>query len=301
MLLNLAKGSTPVISPTQEIAAYEAIWTRFSTFAKVADLFRRYDHALPSVVARELEIPAQELESIKLVLTALLPFHKFAALFYNDFEYPQRLKDARHPVELLYYQGALDLLSSRSVAVVGARRASEDGIKRAKRLARMLVEHDFTVMSGLAEGIDTAAHTAALEAGGRTIAVIGTPLNAFYPRANLQLQRDIARSYLLISQVPFYLYSQQDYRKNRFFFPERNKVMSALSEATVIVEASETSGSLTQAEAAIQQGRQLFILNSCFERGLDWPQKFEAKGAIRVVDGSEILEHLKPVEHDEPE
>ncbi len=297
MLLNLAQGSTPVISPTHEIAAYEAIWTRVSTFPKVADLFRRSNHALPSAVARELGIPDQELETIKLVITALLPFHRFAALFYNDFEYPQRLKDARHPVELLYYQGALDLLSSRSVAVVGARRASEEGVKRAKRLARMLVEHDFTVMSGLAEGIDTAAHTAALEAGGRTIAVIGTALNAIYPRENLQLQRDIARSYLLISQVPFYLYSRQDYRKNRFFFPERNKTMSALSEATVIVEAGETSGALVQAEAAIQQGRKLFILNSCFERGLDWPQRFEAKGAIRVVDGSEILKQLGSAAH----
>jgi DNA processing protein len=293
MLLNLAQGTTPVISPTQEIAAYEAIWTRVATVAKVADLFRRHNHALPSTVARELGISDQELEAIALVIPALLPFERFAALFYSGPGYPQRLKDARNPAEVLYYQRALDLLSSRSVAVVGSRRASEAGLKRARRLAKMLVEQGFTVMSGLAEGIDTAAHTAALEAGGRTIAVIGTALNVAYPRANLQLQRHIARSYLLISQVPFYLYSRQDYRKNRFFFLERNKTMSALSEATIIVEAGETSGALVQAEAAIQQGRKLFILNSCFERGLDWPQKFEAKGAIRVVDGSEICRQLE--------
>lgn len=292
MLLNLVEGSTPIISPVQEIAAYEALWMRFSTVTKMANLFQQFNHGLPSQVAQALEIPATEIESIKYVIASLLPFHKFAALFYNDFEYPDRLKDAKHPIELLYYQGALDLLSSRSVAVVGARAASADGIRRAKRLARLLVEHNFTVMSGLAQGIDTAAHTAALEAGGRTIGVIGTALNAIYPRENLQLQRDIAQNYLLLSQVPFYLYSKQDYRKNRFFFPERNKTMSALSEATVIVEASESSGSLTQAEAAIQQGRKLFILNSCFDQGLAWPEKFLLKGAIRVVDGSEILEHL---------
>jgi DNA processing protein len=297
MLLNLAGESTPVISPTEEIAAYEAIWTRFSTFPKVANLFRQFDHALPSKVAHDEGISAEEISAIKAEIAKLLPFHKFAALFYNDFEYPQRLKDAKHPVEVLYYRGALDLLSSKSIAIVGARKASEEGIRRARKLARLLVEHDFTVMSGLAQGIDTAAHTAALDAGGRTIAVIGTALHAVYPRENAQLQAAIAKNYLLISQVPFYHYSRQDYRRNRFFFPERNKTMSALSEATIIVEASESSGSLTQAEAAIQQKRKLFILNSCFERGLEWPEKFLAKGAIRVVEGVDILEHLNVSEN----
>jgi DNA processing protein len=284
--------ATSVISPVEEIAAYEALWTRYGTFPKLAELFRQYNHALPSTVAQAEGIPVEELSRIRAAVAALMPYPQFSALFYEDFEYPERLKDARNPVEVLYYRGAIDLLSSRSVAVVGARQASEAGIRRARKLAKLLVQHDFTVMSGLAQGIDTAAHTAALEAGGRTIAVIGTALNEVYPRENLELQKTIARRYLLISQVPFYLYSQQDYRRNRFFFPERNKTMSALSEATVIVEASESSGSLTQAEAAIQQGRKLFILNSCFERGLDWPEKFLKKGAIRVVDGSEIVDHL---------
>lgn len=292
MLLNLIEGSAPVISPVEEIAAYEAIWTRFSTFPRLANLFQCFNHDLPSVVAKAEGITSKEIADIKTVIARLLPFHKFAALFYNDFEYPQKLKDARHPVEVLYYRGALDLLSSKSVAIVGARKASEDGLRRARKLARLLVENDFTIMSGLAKGIDTAAHTAALEAGGRTIAVIGTSLHTVYPRENEQLQANIARNYLLLSQVPFYYYSRQSYLTNRFFFPERNKTMSALSEATVIVEASESSGSLTQAEAAIQQKRKLFILNSCFEQGLEWPEKFLAKGAIRVVEGSEILEHL---------
>jgi DNA processing protein len=258
----------------------------------VATLFRDSNHDLPSRVARAQGISSEEIADIKAAIAQLLPFHKYAALFYNDFEYPPRLEDAKHPIEVLYYRGALDLLSSRSIAVVGARKASEEGKRRAGKLARLLVKHDFTIMSGLAQGIDTAAHTAALEASGRTIAVIGTPLYTVYPRENAQLQANIAQNYLLLSQVPFYYYSRRDYRSNRAFFPERNKTMSALSEATVIVEASESSGSLTQAEAAVQQGRKLFILNSCFERGLEWPDRFLAKGAIRVVEGAEILEHL---------
>ena len=292
MLLNLSGSITPVISPTEEIAAYETLWTQIPGFSKIAALFRQSDHELPSQVAQQQGISLEAIASTKAAIAQLLPFHQFAALFYNDFEYPQRLKDARHPIEVLYYRGSLDLLSSKSIAIVGARKATEDGRRRAGKLARLLVQHNYTIMSGLAQGIDTAAHTAALDAGGRTIAVIGTPLYTVYPRENAQLQADIARNYLLLSQVPFVYYSRQDYRTNRFFFPERNKTMSALSEATIIVEASDSSGSLTQAEAALQQGRKLFILNSCFERGLEWCDRFLAKGAIRVVDGSEILEHL---------
>lgn len=291
-MLALVGDRTAVSSPVTEIAAYEALWTRYTTGPRIARLFRQFNHALPSQVAREIGIPEQAIESIRFGVAAMLPFERFSGLFYNDTDYPQRLRDAKYPPEVLYYQGKLDLLSSPSVAVVGSRRASEAGLHRARRLSRFLVNHGFTVMSGLAQGIDTAAHTAAIEAGGRTIAVIGTPLHAVYPRENLQLQRHIARDQLLLSQVPFYLYSRQDSRKNRFFFPERNKTMSALSQALVIVEASENSGTLAQAAAAIQQGRKLFILNSCFASGLAWPEQLLAQGAIRVIDGSEILRGL---------
>ena len=188
--------------------------------------------------------------------------------------------------------GALDLLSSRSVSVVGARKASLEGRKRAEKLAWLLVENGFTVMSGLADGIDTAAHKAAIKAGGNTIAVIGTPLNETYPKTNARLQAEISKNHLVVSQVPFYHYSTHDYRWNRSFFPERNKTMSALSQATIIVEASDSSGSLTQAKAAIAQDRKLFILDSCFGKGLSWPEEFLKKGATRLKDISQVLEHL---------
>jgi len=295
MLLNLSQdtgSSTPVTCSIQEIAAYEALWMRCSTCTRVSNLFRQFDHDLPSRVAQAVGIAEQDIESVRLTIAALLPFDRFGVVFYHSGNYPQRLTDAKHPIEALYYQGLLDLLSAKSVAVVGTRRPTEAGIRRAQKLVRLLVAQDLSVMSGLAQGIDTAAHTAAIEAGGRTIAVIGTPLHTAYPRENLLLQREIAQNHLLISQVPFYLYTQQDYRKNRFFFLERNKTMSALSEATVIVEASDRSGTLNQAEAALQQGRKLFILNSCFEAGMEWPDRLLGRGAVRVVDGSEILEYL---------
>src|SRR5208282_1639974 len=154
---------------------------------------------------------------------------------------------------------------------------------------RALVEKDFTVVSGLASGIDTAAHSTAIEANGRTIAVIGTPLGINYPPENRALQDCIANNFLLISQVPVLRYSRQAVPQNRLFFPERNITMSALTDATIIVEAGETSGTLTQARAALIQGRKLLIFASLFERpDLTWPATFEARGAIRVRDTNDI-------------
>jgi DNA processing protein len=141
----------------------------------------------------------------------------------------------------------------------------------------------------LAAGIDTAALTAAVERGGPVAAVIGTPLGVVYPRENRGLQELIARDHLLISQVPVLRYAVQAPPQNRLFFPERNVTMSALTEGTIIVEAGETSGTLTQARAALHQGRKLFILDSCFNRtDITWPARFEAEGAIRVRTSEDI-------------
>ena len=149
------------------------------------------------------------------------------------------------------------------------------------------------MVSGLATGIDTMAHKTAMEENGRTIAVIGTPLSHSYPRENSVLQQHIGEHFLVISQVPLKRYESQTYRSNRSFFPERNVTMSALTEATVIVEAGETSGTLFQARAALRQNRKLFILDSCFQDPrLTWPAKLEAKGAIRVKDYDDINRSL---------
>jgi DNA processing protein len=207
-------------------------------------------------------------------------------------DYPMGLRDARHPVELLYYQGTWELTETRCVAVVGSRKPTPDGLERAERLARELVARNFTVVSGLAAGIDTAAHRAAMESGS-TIAVIGTPLGSYYPPQNRDLQDQIAREFLVISQVPVLRYRKQAVSHNRFFFPQRNVTMSALTEATVIVEAGETSGTLIQARAALHQRRKLFILNSCFERkDITWPAHFESRGAIRVREPEDVWKAL---------
>jgi DNA processing protein len=183
------------------------------------------------------------------------------------------------------------------IAVVGTRNPSDDGKARAAKLTRLLVADGYTIVSGLARGIDTIAHTTAMSADGLTIAVLGTPITEFYPPENRDLQRQIADQHLVISQVPIVRYSQQHVRANRYFFPERNATISALTEATVIVEAGETSGTLVQARHALKQKRKLFILDNCFRNpSLTWPETFTRQGAIRVSNYEDIKRHLAPAD-----
>jgi DNA processing protein len=186
--------------------------------------------------------------------------------------------------------GNAELMNKPSIAIIGSRAASIDGLKRASKLTKMLVKNGFVIISGLAEGIDTAVHQACLKENGQTIAVIGTPLNYCYPNNNKDLMQEIAKNHLVISQIPFIRYEKMDLKIKSKFFPERNKTMSAISDATVIVEASDRSGTLTQARAALDQGRPLFILQNNFENTyLEWPKEFEQKGAIRVKNIDDIL------------
>ncbi len=279
------------VSPFREMGAYEALWCqKGTTFKSLATKFAEHPGSLPSHF-----VSPEEAEDC-----AAFVFNKFeeadirfGVRVHGTGEYPHKLRDAANPVEVLYYQGWWDLVASRSVAVVGTRKPSREGLARTRKLVRCLVADDFTVVSGLAAGIDTTAHRTAIEEGGRTVAVIGTPLSHTYPHENEELQRQIAGDFLVLSQVPLKRYESQDYRSNRNFFPERNRTMSALTEATIIVEAGETSGTLFQARAALQQNRKLFILESCFQNpDLTWPSRFEARGAIRVRDYDDIKRNL---------
>lgn len=179
----------------------------------------------------------------------------------------------------LFFSGDLSLLDKPSVAIVGSRAATDVGRKRSSRLAKELVESGFVVVSGLAAGVDAAAHKAAIESGGSTIAVIGTPLDRAYPAENAALQEEIHRHHLLVS--PFRL-GERTFKSS---FPKRNRVMAAITDATVIVEASDTSGSLHQAAECVQLGRWLFIAKSLVDNpNLTWPEKFlKAGGKTKVL------------------
>jgi DNA processing protein len=179
--------------------------------------------------------------------------------------------------------GDLSLIDRPRVAIVGARKATREGRQRATQLARDCARAGVVVVSGLAEGIDHAAHTAAIDHGGKTIAVIGTPLDKVYPTKHAGLQRRIYREHLLLS--PF-SWGDKFVPSN---FPERNRIMARLAMATVIIEASDTSGSLHQAVESLEVGHAVFIAAAVLDNPkLTWPRRFigDDKPLARVLRAS---------------
>lgn len=281
------------VNTRAEMGAYEYLWRQPNTSTKkLAELFEANPGQLPSELVDD-----EAAESTASEVVAQLTkrgIRRFGVRINGTPDYPSGLRDATEPIELLYFLGSWELAEApRRVAVVGTRKITPEGAARTRKLVRALVEHDFTIVSGLAQGVDTIAHQTAIESGARTIAVIGTPISEVYPRENADLQRRIASEFLLVSQVPVLRYKAQGPNGNRLFFPERNKTMSALTDATIIVEASETSGTLIQAKAALDQGRKLFILESNFHnQAITWPARFEKLGAIRVREFEDIRREL---------
>lgn len=206
---------------------------------------------------------------------------------------PLNSAERRHAPPQLWTQGDESLLRlGRRVAVVGTRHPSDLGRRRAACLAKDLVAEGITVVSGLAAGIDTVAHLSAIEAGGRTIAVIGTGLDRAYPAENAELQTRIAAEQLLVSQFPPGMPIQ---RKN---FPQRNRTMALIADVSVIIEASDTSGTLSEGWEALRLGRPLFLLKSLAEsKDLAWVTEMRRYGAMVLSELEELLEVL-PADHD---
>lgn len=193
--------------------------------------------------------------------------------------------EQKHAPDSIFAAGDIGMLRTGArISIVGSRKASQDGIARARRLAKLLVAQNAVVVSGLAEGIDTAAHTAAIEAGGRTLAVIGTPLDKSYPKKNEALQKQIQDEHLLISQFPI------GYPTTPKSFPMRNRTMALFSDATVIMEAANNSGSLHQGWEALRLGRSLFIAKAIVDDDTkNWTDDMLHYGA-RVLSNDSIEE-----------
>lgn len=211
-------------------------------------------------------------------------------------ERPLNEVEQKHAPARLFAAGDLGLVRGGTrVAIVGTRKPSPEGLRRARKLAAALAKQGVTVVSGLAEGIDTAAHLAAIAAGGRTVAVLGTPLDRAYPLQNHQLQQRIMAEHLALSPFP------AGSRVLPGNFPYRNRVMALLSDATVIMEAGEASGALYQGWEAIRLGRLLFIPRSVAAAAdLTWPQKMLRYGAQVLTDVRSVTSLLPVVPATEP-
>ncbi len=206
---------------------------------------------------------------------------------------PLNETEHRNAPPVLWYEGDVSLLRrSRRVSVVGTRAVSDDGRRRTVRLVRELVKRQVTVVSGLAAGVDTVAHRYAMTFHGKTIAVLGTGLDTAYPRENAELQSEIARAHLIVTQFP------PGHRGAKTTFPQRNRTMALISDATVIIEAGEGSGTLHQGWEALRLGRPLFLLKSVVDSGLAWPKEMLDYGAMVLSEPNDLFHTIRPADHD---
>ncbi|WP_324192223.1 DNA-processing protein DprA [Nocardia puris] len=230
-----------------------------------------------SEAARVFEQALRDVESWK---QAPFQMHTFM-----DRSYPERLRSVRQMPPVVFTRGVL-VPREVGVCVVGSRNASDYALKFADDVSRELVTHGVTVISGLARGIDTTAHRAALEAGGRTVAVLGNGLDHAYPRENRELQERIAECGMLLTHF------LPEYGPSRWSFPARNVTMSAYGSATVIVEAGEKSGTRIQAREAVAHGRPV-ILNSSVAQSISWGRAMSSEPGVHIAEApADAIEHV---------
>ena len=204
-----------------------------------------------------------------------------------DDDYPVNLRVIDNLPPFLFYRGEFQPGDAYSVAVVGTRVPSPEGLARARKIAGHLAEHGVTVLSGLARGIDTASHDATLKAGGRTIAVLGSGIRRVYPRENAGLAERIAATGAVVSQF------WPDTAPTSYTFPRRNVVTSGMGQGTVVVEASATSGAKMQARLAIEHGKQVFLLASLVTTR-DWARSYLKRPRVHeVADVDDVIRVLR--------
>ncbi|HKB78477.1 MAG TPA: DNA-processing protein DprA [Thermoanaerobaculia bacterium] len=284
------------VSPRDLCIAYARL--PFLTPARIR-LLREHFETLPNAQAAPpallqglLSIDAAQAEQVKNPLRSELERTAVAALrssavTLEDPEYPRLLRETVDPPPALFYRGGLALLDRPLLAMVGSRRASPYGMNAAAHLARQLVSAGIAIVSGLARGIDAASHLAALDAGGATIAVLGTGIDVVYPRSHGRLHESIAERGLILTEFP---HGTPPLAGN---FPVRNRIISGMTLGTVIVEATGRSGSLITARLAAEQGREVFAVpGSIFAAGSEGPHRLAQYGAKLVHDANDILEEL---------
>ena len=284
----VALNMTPGIGPRaaakllERFGSAEAVYS--ATRAELEKL-RLIPEAVDSIIARDLFVRAEaEIETVRKLGADLL--------ILDDGVYPELLREIYDPPITLYVKGAWEVcLEQPCIAVVGSRRCSTYGQNAALMLARDLAQRGVTVVSGFARGIDAAAHRGALEAGGRTVAVLGTGMGEFYPRDHKRLADEILdRGGAVVTQFPL---GTPPVAEN---FPYRNRIISGLSLGVVVVEAAENSGSLITARLAIEQNREVFAVpgNITSRNSFGTNYLIKGAGAKLVQQWQDIAAELPP-------
>ena len=255
------------------------------TFGSPSEIYRKKFKELRAVVSEKIALEiGQGVDQIGLqdTLTWLAQANNHLVTL-ADADYPKALLEIADPPPLLYAKGNLALLNKLSIAIVGSRNASVQGEKNAEAFAQGLAEHGLCIVSGLALGIDGAAHRGALKAKGDTIAVVGTGLDMVYPAQHRDLAHQIAKSGLIISEFPLGTLSKPQN------FPRRNRLISGLSLGCLVVEANLKSGSQITARLSAEQGREVFAIPGSIHSPL-------AKGCHQLIkQGAKLVDSLQDI------
>lgn len=260
-----------------------------SAFGLPGNIFNAGIAALARVVPRATAENLVNHAAAREVDAALLWAHEAGnrILTLADPDYPQRLLETPDPPTLLYVRGRVDLLNAPALAVVGSRNATPQGTANAEAFAEALADAGLTIVSGLALGIDAAAHRGGLRGRGSTVAVIGTGCDRIYPAKNRDLAREIAQRGAVVSEFPL---GTPALKEN---FPRRNRIISGLSRGCLVVEAAERSGSLITARLAGEQGRDVFAIPGSIHSPLSKGcHRLIKQGAKLVDDARDILDEL---------
>src|SRR5438105_2248799 len=290
VVLNTAAGIGPIrFQRLLEVCGgAQAAWTASDLELAAAGLERRSIDSLRRLRQRTTpEAVAKRLAELGISTLTLL-----------DADYPANLRHVADPPPVLFLRGRLRPDDDRAVALVGTRRATDYGRAVAERLARDLASAGVTVVSGLAKGVDTVAHNAAVQAHGRTLAVLGNGLDQVYPPENGGLARKIVEgdAGALVSEFP------PGIPPDAVNFPRRNRIISGLSLATVIVEAGDKSGALITADFALEQGRDVLVVpGSILSPGSVGTNQLLRQGAIPVTSAQDILEAIGEPESERSE
>lgn len=241
---------------------------------------------LPSKVVENFQQVRRQVD-LDLIM-ANIEKKRVKVMTWEDSEYPRRLKEINQAPPVLFINGSINVEDDWAVAVVGTRRVTPYGRQVTAEIARFLAQNGVTVVSGLARGVDAIAHQTAIQAGGRTIAVLGNGVDVVYPPEHRKLASDIALQGALVSDYP--LGTPPD----GVNFPPRNRIISGLSLATVVVEAGEKSGALITAEFAVEQGRDVFAVpGSILTPQSEGTNRLIEQGARPLLKMAEILDALK--------
>ncbi len=281
--LSLVKNMGPV--------TFKKLWERFG---KVSLIFKARQKDLQGLehVSKSIYTDLKEPDLLKKADLEISKAVKEKAdiISFTDSRYPESLKEIYDPPILLYVKGVLPPPSTPKVAIVGSRKASLYGLRMARSIGADLSRAGVVIVSGLALGIDSAAHEGALSAEGATLAVLGSGLSKLYPSQNKKMAQEIVKKGALISEYPMDMSPLPQY------FPVRNRIISGLSQAVLVVEAGEKSGALITADTALEQGRDVLAIpgNADSEKS-NGTNSLLKQGAKLVTSAADVLEELQVV------